>query len=140
MEAPEAERRVEVSALVECQRHRIEQLERGGNGVTSAEIIFDSLRVSLSLYMHVAACVFGILRHDKAPVVPDEIAQEETDDQLGDFAFCPLTEEEKKEFMDSLGTEGREILAELVGKESSSELVAANQNLQSAKLPGLQRR
>ena len=87
MEAPEAERRVEVSALVECQRHLIEQLERGGNDVTSAKIIFDSLRVSLSLYMHVAACVFGILRHDKAPVVPDEIVQEKTDDQLEDFGL-----------------------------------------------------
>ena len=139
MEAPEAERRVEVSALVECRRHRVEQLERGGNDVTSANIIFDSLRVSLSLYMHVAACVFGILRHDKAPVEPDEIVQEKADDQLDDFSFCPLTEEEKKEFIDSLGAKGGKILAELMGTESSSEPVAANQNLQSAKLSGLQR-
>ena len=99
MEAPEAEHRVEVSALVECRRRRIEQLERGGNDVTSANIIFDSLRVSLSLYMHVAAGLFGILRHDKAPTEPNEIVQEKTDDQLDDFSFCPLTEEEKKEFI-----------------------------------------
>ena len=139
MEAPEAERRVEVSALVECQRHRIEQLERGGNNVTSANIIFDSLRVSLSLYIHVAACVFGILRYDKASAVSDEIVQERTDDQLEHVGFCPLTEEEKKEFIDPLGAKGGNILAELMGKESSSEPVAANQNLQSAKLLGLQR-
>ena len=139
MEAPEAERRVEVSALVECQRYRIEQLERGDNDVTSAKVIFDSLRVSLSLYVHVAACVFGILRHNKAPVGPEEIVQEKTDDQLGDFNFCPLTEEEKKEFIDSLDAKDGKILAELMGKESSPEPVAANQNLQTAKLSGLQR-
>ena len=139
MEAPEAEHRVEVNALVECRRHRIEQLERGRNDVTSANIIFDSLRVSLSLYMHVAACVFGIFRNDKAPVDTDEIVQEKTDDQLGDFSFCPLTEEEKKEFIDSVGAKGGKILAELMGKESSSEPVAANQNLQTAKWSGLQR-
>ena len=139
MEAPEAERRVEVSALVECQHHRIEQLERGGNDVTSANVIFDSLRVSLSLYIHVAACIFGILRYDKASAVPDEIVQEKTDEQLEDVGFCPLTEEEKKEFIDSLGVKGGKILAELMGKESSLEPVAANQNLQSAKLSGLQR-
>ena len=134
MEASEAESRVEVSALFECQRHPIEQLERGGSDVTSAKIIFDSLRVSLSLYMHVAGCVFDILRHDKAPVVSDEIVQEKPDDQRGDFGFCPLTDEEKKEFMDSLGAKGGKILAELMGKESSSEPVAANQSLQSAEL------
>ena len=139
MEAPEAERRVEVSAPVERQRRLIEQLERGGNDVTSAKIMFDSLRVSLSFYVHVAAYVFGVLRHDKAPVVPDEIVQEKTDDQLGDFAFCPLTEEEKKEFTDSLDAKGRTTLADLMGKENSSEPVAANQNLKSAQLSGLQR-
>ena len=62
MEAPEAERRVEeFSVLVECQRRLIEQLERGGNDPTSAKIIFDSLQVSLSLYIHdrhwVSCCV-----------------------------------------------------------------------------------
>ena len=53
MKAPETESQIEeFSALVECQRRLVRQLERGGNDVTSAKIIFDSLCVSLSLYIH----------------------------------------------------------------------------------------
>ena len=53
MQVPEAERRVEeLTALVEYQRCLIEQLERGGSDAVSARIIFDSLRVSLSLCIH----------------------------------------------------------------------------------------
>jgi hypothetical protein len=53
MKSSEAERRVEeFSALIERQRHLIKQLEKCGDDVTSAKIIFDSLSVSLSLYMH----------------------------------------------------------------------------------------
>ena len=48
--APETEHRIkEFSALVECQRRLIEQLERGAGDVTSARIILDSLCASLSL-------------------------------------------------------------------------------------------
>jgi hypothetical protein len=53
MKVPETEGQVEeFSALVECQRRLIGNLERGGNDATSAKIIFDSLCVSLSLYIH----------------------------------------------------------------------------------------
>ncbi len=53
MQVPEAESRVqEFSALVKCQRRLIGQLEKDGNDVTSARIIFDSLRVSLALCIH----------------------------------------------------------------------------------------
>jgi hypothetical protein len=191
MKSPEAECRVEeFSALVECQRRLIKQLERGGNDVTSAKIIFDSLRVSLSLYIHDrhrvrcyvepeqpelvlaaqapatftsnyelvqpkisgsawdAKPVFGVvhrvaLRGGETPVpkndlwkvikerlaetavVPDESVQEKTGDQPGRFEFRPLTEEEKNEFMNSLDAKGKRIVAELMGKECSSESDAA---------------
>ena len=36
----------------------------------------------------------------------------------GDFEFRPLTEEEKKEFVDSLDAKGKQILAELAGQKS----------------------
>lgn len=53
MKVTETESQVEeFSALVECQRRFIRQLERGGNDATSAKIIFDSLCVSLSLYIY----------------------------------------------------------------------------------------
>jgi hypothetical protein len=183
MKAPEAERGVEeFSALVECQRRFIEQLERGGNDVTSAKIILDSLRVSLSLYIHnwhrvrcyvepeqpemvlaaqtPATCtagncepvqpkIFGSAWEPKPVfrVVPrvalrggenpmptkndfldiDGIneQQKKSGDQPGHFEFRPLTEEEKIEFMNSLDAKGKKILAELMGKESSSESAAA---------------
>jgi hypothetical protein len=38
----------------------------------------------------------------------------------GDFDFRPLTEEEKKEFADSLGAKGNQILAELAAKRRAS--------------------
>ena len=52
-ELAEAERRVpEINALIERQRQLIEELERDGHDLTSAKIILDCLRVSLSLYIH----------------------------------------------------------------------------------------
>ena len=79
----------------------------------------------------------GVSEHlDKASVVPDESGKEKTDDQLAEFGFCPLNEKEKREFMDSLGANGVKLLAELMGKETPSEPVAANQNLKSAKSTG----
>ena len=38
----------------------------------------------------------------------------------GDFEFRPLTEEEKKAFVNSLDAKGRQILAELAGKATST--------------------
>lgn len=53
MKSSEAERQVEeFNALIERQRRHIKQLEQRGDDAISAKIIFDSLSVSLSLYMH----------------------------------------------------------------------------------------
>lgn len=167
MRGLEAERRVsEFNALVGCQRRLIQQLERSGKDTTSAQLVFDSLCVSLSLYIYIhdrhrvrryveserslatqtrsswepkpGFCIVPrialrggetpvstkneIKRHlDKAPVVPDESVQEKANDQLGDFGFRSLTEEEKREFLDSLGAKGKKMLAELMTNDSSSE-------------------
>jgi hypothetical protein len=46
----EAERRVvESNALIEYQRHLIDELAYDGHDITSAQIVLDSLLVSLSL-------------------------------------------------------------------------------------------
>jgi hypothetical protein len=48
----EAERRVaECNALIERQRQLIEELAHDGHYITSAQIVFDSLLVSLSLHV-----------------------------------------------------------------------------------------
>ena len=39
---------------------------------------------------------------------------------VGDFEFRPLTEEEKKAFVNSLDAKGRQMLAELAGKATST--------------------
>jgi predicted RNA-binding protein with PIN domain len=50
IELLEAERRVsETNALIERQRQLIEELGYEGHDITSAQIVFDSLCVSLSL-------------------------------------------------------------------------------------------
>jgi hypothetical protein len=52
IELAEAERRVpEINALIDRQRELIEQLEQQGVDLTSAKIVFESLVVSLSLYV-----------------------------------------------------------------------------------------
>ena len=48
-----------------------------------------------------------------------------TADAARDFDFRPLTEKEKKEFVDSLGEEGKRMLAELEGKSPDSDKFAA---------------
>ena len=55
---------------------------------------------------------------DNMPVVPETGAKQENDlsTGAGDVEFRPLTEEEKKEFVNSLNAEGKQILAELAGK------------------------
>jgi hypothetical protein len=51
-ELAEAERLVpEINALIDHQRELIEKLAEHGFDITSAKIIFDSLLVSLSLYV-----------------------------------------------------------------------------------------
>ena len=48
----EAEWRVaECNALIECQRLLIEGLAREGRDLTSAQLVFDSLHISLHLYV-----------------------------------------------------------------------------------------
>ena len=52
IEVREAERRVaECNALIEDQRQLIEQLGNEGCDITSAQIVFDSLLVSLYLHL-----------------------------------------------------------------------------------------
>lgn len=52
VELLEAERRVvEYNALIERQRQLIEELGYEGHDITSAQIVFDSLCVSLSLHL-----------------------------------------------------------------------------------------
>ena len=71
MKVPETESQVEeFSALVECQRRLIRQLERGGNDATSAKIIFDSLCVSLSLYVHDRHRVRCYVEPERSEMVP----------------------------------------------------------------------
>jgi hypothetical protein len=49
---PEVELRVaEINALIERQRELIEQLGQGGHDTTSPQIVFDSLCLSLCLYL-----------------------------------------------------------------------------------------
>lgn len=153
MKAPGAERRLEeFGALVEHQRRLIEPLERSGSDIISAMIILESLLVSFFLCLndrHRARClpakflkprveaarqlksalliifprvarrggkipmltIDGIKeRLDNAPVVPD---------------FRPLTEEEQKEFINSLSAESKKRLAELLGSKSLLESAAA---------------
>jgi hypothetical protein len=52
IELPEVERRIaEIHSLIERQRQLIEDLGRGGCDITSAQIVFDSLRISLYLHL-----------------------------------------------------------------------------------------
>jgi hypothetical protein len=52
MELLEAERRVvESNALIEYQRQLIEELTYEGHDITSVQIVFESLLVSLSLHV-----------------------------------------------------------------------------------------
>jgi hypothetical protein len=54
-------------------------------------------------------------------LVPEIIAK-----QLNEppFGFRPLTEEEKKEFVDSLDAKGKQLLAELAGQSKKSDASA----------------
>jgi hypothetical protein len=54
-------------------------------------------------------------------------AEQENDSSAGaeEFEFRPLTEEEKKEFVNSLDAKGKQILADLAGKAKDSNDSAA---------------
>jgi DNA-binding transcriptional regulator GbsR (MarR family) len=54
-------------------------------------------------------------------------AEQENDSsaEAEDFEFRPLTEEEKKEFVNSLDAKGKQILADLAGKAKDSNNSAA---------------
>jgi hypothetical protein len=59
---------------------------------------------------------------DTIPIVPGNgIKQKNVSSvQAGKFGFLPLTEEEKKEFMNSLDAKGKQMLAELAGEATRS--------------------
>jgi len=51
-------------------------------------------------------------------IVPTTELDQKTDTSAWDFGFQPLTEEEKKAFVDSLDANGKRILRELAGENS----------------------
>ena len=51
-------------------------------------------------------------------LVPEIEVEQKTDSSVGDFEFRPLTEEEKKAFVDSLDADGKRILREFAGEKS----------------------
>ena len=62
---------------------------------------------------------------DKSPIVQETSDKRENGPPAGHFEFRPLTEEEKKEFLNSLGDRGKQILAELEGRAKPSHKPAA---------------
>jgi len=52
-------------------------------------------------------------------IVPTTELDQKTDTSAWDFGFQPLTEEEKKAFVDSLDANGKRILRELAAKIAS---------------------
>ena len=54
-------------------------------------------------------------------IVPRTEVEQKTDSSVWDFGFRPLTEEEKKAFMDSLDANGKRILQELAGGKEKTE-------------------
>ena len=55
---------------------------------------------------------------DEIPLVPNDKENKDLDD----YQFRPLTQKEKREFLDSLDAKGRKILAELAGKAEKIDL------------------
>jgi len=54
--------------------------------------------------------------NEEIDLVPKIITKQLNDSSSEDFVFRPLTKKEKKEFVNSLDANGRQILAELEGK------------------------
>jgi hypothetical protein len=53
-------------------------------------------------------------------IIPESMVEQKTDSSVEDFEFRPLTEEEKKAFVDSLDADGKRILRELAGEKSKA--------------------
>ena len=51
-------------------------------------------------------------------IVPETEVEQKADSSVQDFGFRPLTEEEKRAFVDSLDADGKRILRELAGEKS----------------------
>jgi hypothetical protein len=178
----EAEQRVcELIALINCQLRLIRNLEECGKDLTSAKIVFDSLRVSLFLATqdwHRARCqgeldqignnadhaslvwerdpslVLHISGQRHTPrwigreasmkaeestldftneigtkevkdefnpsIVPGLKVEEKKASSEGHFEFRALTDEEKKDFVNSLNSDGKRFLAQLAAKTARS--------------------
>jgi len=175
MRISELERRVsELTALLKAQQRLIVKLEKRGGDLTSAKIVFDSLRVSLFLATqdwHRARCYVEpgiqsdfkcrlsapdskpslvVVPNEKpqnyaarwvgrkpsdsfnltdkvntAEIVPDRGVEQSKSSSDDEFKFRPLTEEEKQEFVTSLNTDGKRILAQLADKSARSDESAA---------------
>lgn len=183
----EAEERVgELIALIKCQLRLIRNLEECGKDLTSAKIVFDSLRVSLFLatqawhrtrchgksdqvgndanqassawkYEPSLVALASGQRHSPRWIgreasmkaeedhldLTDEIGTKEVNDEFnpsivpgtkaeeknvssgGHFEFRSLTEEEKKDFVDSLNLDDKPVLAQLAAKTTRSGSSAA---------------
>jgi len=133
MEAPGVEHRVEEFwALVQCQSRIVEQLEKSGNDAVSARIILDSLRASLSLYIHdrnrvrsqsepthaVLVTQTVAFHGDQTPMktkgVTNGHAAAIASDARVQGNFRPLTEEEKHKFINAMDEKSKKILSGLI--------------------------
>ena len=157
MKVGDAEEKVaELSDLIESQQQLVKQLTEAGRDTTSAKIVLDSLRTSMSLAIqswHLARSSVGpdqvanvnCIQKNRFDIVSNALSsgresamtinswflddvvsrndpvQEQGDPTLssediaepiasGDFEFRPLTEQEKKEFVESLDAEGKQLL------------------------------
>ena len=142
----------EISALVEQQRRLIGPLERSGNDITSAMTILESLLVSFFLCLHdryptrclpakywkpgavsvreqnsALLFIFPQVAHrgEKIPMLTIDAIKERLDNAPVVPNFRPLTEEEQKQFMNSLSAESRKRLVELLGKKRLLRSAAA---------------
>jgi hypothetical protein len=71
------------------------------------------------------------IKEPDTSIVPETGVEQQIDSSVRDFGFRPLTEEEKKAFLDSLDADGKRILHELAGekrrpniKKRSAEAIA----------------
>ena len=58
--------------------------------------------------------------NEEIDLVPNMITKNLTDLSPEHYEFRPLTEEEKKKFVNSLDAQGKRVLAELTGKKARS--------------------
>ena len=167
MKVGDAEEKVaELGDLIESQQQLVKQLTEAGRDTTSAKIVLDSLRTSMSLAIqnwHLARCSvgpdqvanFNWVQKNRFDIVSsalssgkenamtinswflddvvsrNDLVQEQADLASSsenpaapiashDFEFRPLTEQEKKEFVESLDAEGKRLL-EMVERRVARE-------------------